>query len=539
MSYSTNKRHHQYHRFILLIIIIIIAITSSFANADDVSLDDDSSPKSPSCNNPYQLAKVQIWANGQRAQDIVGLSARFGALLPSNVQNSNKSPAVFTNPFNCCSNLSSQVNGSVALCTRGDCDFMKKAEIAQAGGAAALLIINDQEDLFKMVCSENDTSIITIPVVMIPKSAGDVLNKSMIENQRVDILIFAPDRPLVDFSVLFLWSMAVGTIACAAFWADFTGSEQTTDPSSELLRKESSNGAANDESEKEILDISTKGAVVFVITASTFLVLLYFFMSAWFVLLLIFLFCIGGVEGMHSCIMSVILSRCRNCGRKTVNLPKFGDVSILSLAVLLCCIAFALFWAINRRASYSWIGQDVLGICMMITVLQLARLPNIKVATVLLSCAFVYDIFWVFLSPLIFHDSVMIAVARGDNSGGESIPMLLRVPRFFDPWGGYDMIGFGDILFPGLLVLFAYRYDKATKKGALNGYFLWVIIGYGIGLVFTYLALYLMNGHGQPALLYLVPCTLGVTVILSTVRGELKDLWNYGERPTLSGDLVA
>ncbi|KAK2973814.1 hypothetical protein RJ640_012284, partial [Escallonia rubra] len=148
------------------------------------------------------------------------------------------------------------------------------------------------------------------------------------------------------------------------------------------------------------------------------------------------------------------------------------------------------------------------GICLMITVLQMARLPNIKVATVLLCCAFVYDIFWVFLSPLIFHDSVMIAVAQGDRSGGESIPMLLRVPRIADPWNGYDMIGFGDILFPGLLIAFALRYDKANKKGLVNGYFLWLIIGYGFGLMFTYLGLYLMNGHGQPALLYLVPCTL-------------------------------
>lgn len=32
------------------------------------------------------------------------------------------------------------------------------------------------------------------------------------------------------------------------------------------------------------------------------------------------------------------------------------------------------------------------------------------------------------------------------------------------------------------------------------------------GLFFTYLGLYLMNGHGQPALLYLVPCTLGTTI---------------------------
>ncbi|XLR23512.1 hypothetical protein HN51_069876 [Arachis hypogaea] len=30
-----------------------------------------------------------------------------------------------------------------------------------------------------------------------------------------------------------------------------------------------------------------------------------------------------------------------------------------------------------------------------------------------------------------------------------------------------------------------------------------------LGLFLTYLGLYLMKGHGQPALLYLVPCTLG------------------------------
>lgn len=31
------------------------------------------------------------------------------------------------------------------------------------------------------------------------------------------------------------------------------------------------------------------------------------------------------------------------------------------------------------------------------------------------------------------------------------------------------------------------------------------------GLTLTYVALYVMNGHGQPALLYLVPCTLGIS----------------------------
>lgn len=48
-------------------------------------------------------------------------------------------------------------------------------------------------------------------------------------------------------------------------------------------------------------------------------------------------------------------------------------------------------------------------------------------------------------------------VARGDKSGEDGIPMLLKIPRMFDPWGGYSIIGFGDILLPGLLIAFALR----------------------------------------------------------------------------------
>ncbi|KAM7486394.1 hypothetical protein LguiA_002403 [Lonicera macranthoides] len=512
---------------------VFIFLSASVALADDVSHYNTAVPKlssSSSCNQPFQLVKVLTWVNGVEGETLSGVSASFGASFPAKENDGLRLAASFTKPLNSCSSLSSELSGSIALSPRGGCEFTTKAEFAQAGGAAGLIVINDEEDLFEMVCSENDTTInITIPVVMISKSGGDAFNKSIASGGRVELLLYSPPRPIVDYSVAFLWLMAVGTIVCATLWSEFTMHEKSDDRYNELSLKESSDaGPTKDDAENEIVEINAKSAIVFVITASTFLVLLYLFMSSWFVWLLIVLFCIGGIEGMHTCIVSLVSSKCRSCGQKSVNLPLVGEVSILSLVVFLLCLGFAIFWAANRKASYSWVGQDILGICLMITVLQMARLPNIKVATVLLCCAFVYDIFWVFLSPFIFHDSVMVAVARGDNSGGESIPMLLRVPRFFDPWGGYDMIGFGDILFPGLLVSFAFRYDKANKKGIVNGYFLWLTIGYGIGLLFTYLGLYLMDGSGQPALLYLVPCTLGLIIILGWVRGELKDLWSYG-----------
>ncbi|CAI9762835.1 unnamed protein product [Fraxinus pennsylvanica] len=509
---------------------IFLFLTSSVAAAGGDSSGSASGNASSSCSNPHIMVKVKIWVNGAEKEPVGGLSAAFGSIFPTHIKEAHRLPATFSKPLNSCTASSSKLSGSFALAQRGDCDFITKAKVAEAGGAAGLVVINDGEGLLEMNCVGNDTDLnITIPVVMISKSGGDEIDKAMDRREKVELLLYSPDRPIVDFSVTFLWLMSVGTVVCASLWSEFTVSDQSDEPYDELSPKVSSNAIAAKDDE-EILHISTKSAIVFVITASTFLVLLYLFMSSWFVWLLIGLFCIGGVEGMHTCIVSLVLSKCKNCGQRTLNLPLLGEVSILSFVVLIFCVVFAVVWAANRKASYSWVGQDILGICLMITVLQLAQLPNIKVATVLLCCAFLYDIFWVFLSPFIFHDSVMIEVAKGSKSGGESIPMLLRVPRTSDPWNGYDMIGFGDILFPGLLVSFANRFDKANKKGRLNGYFLWLTVGYGVGLFFTYLGLYLMNGHGQPALLYLVPCTLGLCVILGLVRHELKQLWSFGAK---------
>ncbi|TYG58544.1 hypothetical protein ES288_D08G231500v1 [Gossypium darwinii] len=62
--------------------------------------------------------------------------------------------------------------------------------------------------------------------------------------------------------------------------------------------------------------------------------------------------------------------------------------------------------------------------------------------------------------------------------------MPLKIPRMFDPWVGYSIIGFGDILLPGLLIAFSLRYDWLANKTLRAGYFLWVMIAYGLGTFF-------------------------------------------------------
>ncbi|KAL0331516.1 UNVERIFIED_CONTAM: Signal peptide peptidase-like 5 [Sesamum angustifolium] len=57
-----------------------------------------------------------------------------------------------------------------------------------------------------------------------------------------------------------------------------------------------------------------------------------------------------------------------------------------------------------------------------------------------------------------------IHVARGERSDEDSIPMFMKIPSLFNPWGGYSIVGFGDILLPGLLVPFSLRDASGTVE---------------------------------------------------------------------------
>ena len=54
----------------------------------------------------------------------------------------------------------------------------------------------------------------------------------------------------------------------------------------------------------------------------------------------------------------------------------------------------------------------------------------------------------------------------------------------------------------------------------------WIItsVAYILGLVATFISLFLMNS-AQPALLYLVPFTLIPTILVAAIRGDLGKMW--------------
>ncbi|KAJ7944937.1 Signal peptide peptidase-like [Quillaja saponaria] len=514
--------------------VILLVCNTSAVMAGDIVQGDDLVPKKPGCENDFVLVKVQTWVDGIEDSEFVGVGARFGTTIVSKEKNANQTRLVLADPRDCCSTPKNKLAGDVIMVDRGHCKFTTKANNAEAAGASAILIINNERELYKMVCEPDETDLdIHIPAVMLPQDAGSSLEKMLLNSSSVSVQLYSPLRPVVDIAEVFLWLMAVGTILCASYWSASNAREAAIER--EKLLKDDADDIPNPQAigSTGIVEINIISAVLFVVVASCFLILLYKLMSFWFVELLVVLFAVGGTEGLQTCLVALLSRWFRRAGNSYIKVPFFGAVSYLTLAVSPFCIAFAVLWAVYRSVSFAWIGQDILGIALIITVLQIVHIPNLKVGTVLLCCAFLYDIFWVFVSKRLFHESVMIVVARGDKSGEDGIPMLLKIPRMFDPWGGYSIIGFGDILLPGLVVAFSLRYDWLANKNLRAGYFLWAMFAYGFGLLITYLALNLMDGHGQPALLYIVPFTLGTFMTLGRKRGDLRILWARGvpERP--------
>ncbi|KAL6840392.1 hypothetical protein ACP4OV_030202 [Aristida adscensionis] len=495
------------------------------AAAGASEFEDGVSPKFPGCDNTFQKVKVTYWVDGDERMSLTGISARFGAVVPATEADAQKQRAVVPSPRNSCAKSSAGLAGAVAVAQRGECTFLEKARTAQAGGAAALLLVNDADDLQKMVCTDkDDPSNIKLPVVMVSRSAGAKIQGAMGDGGKVDIRLYAPLKPSFDGAIPFLWLMAVSTTACASIWTIVVVGEEPNKNAPTL-------GGEGGEPDAEIVELQTKTALVFIVTSSLVLLFLFYFKSAWSAWLLVFLFCLGGLQGLHYVVTTLITRSCEKCRDKKVKLPAIGNVTVLTLVVLPLALIVVVSWAANQSSPYAWIGQNLMGICMMILVLQVVHMPNIKVASALLISAFLYDIFWVFISPLIFKKSVMITVAKGSEDG-PSLPMVLKMPKEFDTWNGYDMIGFGDILFPGLLVAFSFRYDRTHGKDLTDGYFLCLMIGYAFGLSCTYLGLYLMKS-GQPALLYLVPSTLELSSYWAPEEGNLVSsgtprcsLWN-------------
>ena len=230
-------------------------------------------------------------------------------------------------------------------------------------------------------------------------------------------------------------------------------------------------------------------------------------------------------------------------------IPYFNPDGSKITKLNVCTFAFGLIIGFIYFMKKNWILNNILGMAFSIFGIENLMLGEYKVGLILLSLLFFYDIFWVFYTP------VMVSVAK--NIEG---PVKLMFPKLqaaidlikkekgedheyagkaYDP-REYNMIGLGDIVIPGVYVALMLRFDIYLYKRAKNDfskfgfslknmkYFIITFVFYNLGIIITLSSMYFFN-HAQPALLYLVPCTLISSSLLALQQKEFDLLWNFNE----------
>ncbi|KVI05209.1 Peptidase A22B, signal peptide peptidase [Cynara cardunculus var. scolymus] len=151
-------------------------------------------------------------------------------------------------------------------------------------------------------------------------------------------------------------------------------------------------------------------------------------------------------------------------------------------------------------------------------------LGSFKTGAILLAGLFVYDIFWVFFTP------VMVSVAKSFDA-----PIKLLFPSRIDT-RPFSMLGLGDIVIPGIFVALALRFD--VSRGKESHYFKSAFLGYTAGLVVTIVVMNWFQA-AQPALLYIVPGVIGFLAAHCLWNGEVKPLLEFDESKTTAAAAAA
>lgn len=381
-----------------------------------------------------------------------------------------------------------------------------------------------------------------------------------------------------DFSLIVIWIIATFSVFFGSIWASYEFRENLKAKAaaaqiSQSVKPINNNDnnlleAKNNENQKNqkksdtdedpaLLNVGLIGIIVLLVFVVAILLLLYFFYS-YMIYFIYAIFAIGATTSMyrifHLCLSKTSLLKCRIPKNKIPLLKK--QPVIMDIIIALLVIGVCVVWFVMRNESWSWIVQNILALSLALNALSFYRLSSYKMVTIVLVLFFVYDVFMVFISPLITNgQSIMEAVAFGgrDTSGGGAknlldfndtsreynnrLPVVIIIPRlskatrlcYYYLEYPFSLLGLGDILIPGLSVNYAILFDLASHK-RIKTYFIANIIAYALGLFLAFIGLIFME-KAQPALFYLCPTHLIITYLVAVIRKEVKLLW--------SGDSIA
>lgn len=192
--------------------------------------------------------------------------------------------------------------------------------------------------------------------------------------------------------------------------------------------------------------------------------------------------------------------------------------STIDLICLVFCVLLGVWYLVQKH----WLANNLFGLAFSLNAIEFLQLNKISTGCILLGGLFFYDIFWV------FGTDVMVTVAKSFEA-----PIKLVFPQDImikGLWGNnFAMLGLGDIVIPGIFIALLLRYDMSMHKDKRT-YFYSGFLAYIFGILVTLVVMHVFK-HPQPALLYLVPCCLGIPILTALIKGDIKSMLNYEDNP--------
>ncbi|KAH0785235.1 signal peptide peptidase family protein [Histomonas meleagridis] len=113
-------------------------------------------------------------------------------------------------------------------------------------------------------------------------------------------------------------------------------------------------------------------------------------------------------------------------------------------------------------------------------------------------------------------------MAEAAMSTMSSLPTAFSIPKK----EGSALIGTGDIVIPGVVLNFFLNCDNRYNSNLFTTSFLSYIFGVCLTLIMVH-----VMGKGQPALLWIFPSVLIITLIKAHFDGVLGMIWKNGANP--------
>ena len=272
-------------------------------------------------------------------------------------------------------------------------------------------------------------------------------------------------------------------------------------------------------------EINTISSIILVLTGSTILIITFFFGNYHLFQIILSIIILNQILFSITISMESIYLKKEIYKYKYLSFLQFiiyksksknKEYHLYQLLIFLIVFILIILYIITKH----WILNNIMIFFLCYTILLIYRIRSYRICLIFLVMTFLYDVFWVYISPYIFKgNNVMAYVATSIN-----LPIKLEIPYFFikNPIRKCVILGLGDIIIPGFTIKFFKRFDFIQNSN----------IYYNLGIKMYILAISLSGfsalffNYPQPVLFYMGPILLISSILVAYKRGEIYNIWN-------------